>query len=106
MSLTITDEAREKLIFYQKVKDQFLRISVVSGGCSGMTYNAVIDTKINDQDETIFSDDSIKIVADKRSTLFLDGLHVDFSSDLIQAGFRLTNPNASESCACGSSFGV
>ena len=106
MNLTITEEARDKLNSYQEKAEQFMRIQVVAGGCSGMTYNAVIDTESNDQDEVIYDDDTIKIVADKRSTLFLDGLHIDFSGDLIQSGFRLTNPNASESCACGSSFGV
>ena len=106
MNLTITEEARDKLNSYQEKAEQFMRIQVVAGGCSGMTYNAVIDTECNDQDEVVYNDGTIKIVADKRSTLFLDGLHIDFSGDLIQSGFRLTNPNASESCACGSSFGV
>jgi iron-sulfur cluster assembly protein len=106
MNLVITDSAKEKLKSYQTDKDRFLRISVVTGGCSGMTYNAVIDTNSKEQDIVVFDDGEMKIVSDQRSALFLDGLHIDFSNDLIKSGFCLTNPNASESCACGSSFAV
>ncbi len=104
MNVVISDTAKTKLNGYRDDADHFLRISVVPGGCSGMTYNAAIDSNMMGQDEVIFEDGDIKIVADMRSSLFLDGLHIDFSNDLIQSGFRISNPNASESCACGSSF--
>lgn len=104
MNLVISDRAKEKLKSYPIDKGQFLRISVVSGGCTGMTYKASIDSTVTIKDEVIYNDNDIKIVADKRSALFLDGLNIDFSDDLIKTGFRLTNPNISESCACGSSF--
>lgn len=106
MNLVITDTAKKRINDYQTAGGQFLRIAVVSGGCSGMTYNAVLEDTITDQDEIIFQDGDIKIIADQKSTLFLEGLHIDYSYDLIQAGFRITNPNASASCACGSSFAV
>ena len=106
MNLTITEQAKDKLKEYQVGTGRFLRISVVSGGCSGMTYNALIDENVGEQDEIIYDDGDFKIIADKRSSLFLEGLHIDFSDDLIQSGFRLTNPNASAACACGSSFAV
>ena len=105
-NLTITDAATTRLLSYKTEIDQFLRISVVTGGCSGMTYNAQIDTELHDQDVIVYEEDDIKIVSDARSSLFLDGLRIDYSNDLIQAGFRITNPNASASCACGASFGV
>ena len=106
MNLIITDRAKEKLKEYKVGSGHFLRIAVVTGGCSGMTYTASVDKESGDQDEIIYDEGEFKIIADKRSSLFLDGIHIDFSDDLIQSGFRLTNPNASASCACGSSFAV
>ena len=106
MNLTITEKAKEKLKEYTVGNGRFLRIAVVSGGCSGMTYDASIDDTVGEQDEVIYKDNDVKVLADKRSSLFLEGLHIDFSDDLIQSGFRLTNPKASASCACGSSFAV
>jgi len=106
MNLQITEKAKEKLREYRVGNGRFLRIAVVSGGCSGMTYNASVDESVGDQDEIIYEDGDVKIIAEKRASLFLEGLHIDFSDDLIQSGFRLTNPNASASCACGSSFAV
>jgi iron-sulfur cluster assembly protein len=106
MNLTVTDIAKNKLQGYKTANNQFLRISVVTGGCSGMTYKATLDTILKDEDEIIYEDDKFTIVADQRSSLFLEGLHIDYSTDLIQAGFRLTNPKAAAACACGSSFAM
>ncbi len=106
MSIIVTDLAKDQLRAYQKDNNEFMRINVESGGCSGMTYKAVIDSCITDQDEIVYEDGDIKIVSDVRSALYLSGLHVDYSNDLIQSGFRLSNSNASESCACGASFAV
>ena len=106
MGITITDNARRKLAEYLNDGDSFLRISIVSGGCSGMTYEAAIDSNLAGDDKVVFEDGSLRVVAKSRDFLFLGGLHIDFSDDLIQSGFRLTNPNAIKSCGCGSSFGV
>ncbi len=106
MNLHITNQAKAELQRFQTARDQFLRIAVISGGCSGMTYKASLDTIMTDQDEVIYQDENFTIVADLRSSLFLEGLHIDYSDDLIQAGFRLTNPKAASACACGSSFAV
>jgi iron-sulfur cluster assembly protein len=106
MGITITDTARSKLAEYLDGKESFLRISVVSGGCSGMSYDAAIDSNMSESDEVVFESDGMRVVADSRDSLLLDSLQIDFSGDLIQSGFRLTNPNAIKSCGCGSSFGV
>ena len=106
MDLVITEKAKEKLKAYQLEGNRFLRISVVSGGCSGMSYSASVEKEIKGQDEVIYDDQELRIIADKKSTLFLEGLCIDFSDDLIQSGFRLTNPKASSSCACGASFAI
>ena len=59
---------------------------------------------MSEVDEVYYSEDKLRIVADKISSVYLDGLTIDFSNDLIEPGFRLTNSNAKGSCGCGSSF--
>ena len=106
MKIEITDRALSEFKNLGIGGDQFLRIGVIPGGCSGMTYSASIDNVASEKDETVFEHDSIRIIADAGNALFLDGLRIDFSDDLVQAGFRFTNPIASKSCGCGSSFSV
>ncbi len=106
LQVSVTEKALKELRRLGVGSSQFLRIKVVPGGCSGMTYSAAIDTTMGEGDEIVYDQDELRVVADSSSILFLDGLEVDFSDDLIQAGFRFRNPNASKSCGCGSSFGV
>ena len=106
MDIQVTDKALTELRRIGAGGEQFLRVSVVPGGCSGMTYTAAIDNTLKEGDEVIVEQDDLRIIADSSSLLFLDGLRIDFSDDLVQAGFRFTNPNASKSCGCGSSFSV
>jgi iron-sulfur cluster assembly protein len=82
----------------------FLRIGVKSGGCSGNSYDAVLDDNMQEIDDVYYTEDKLRIVSDKVSSIYLDGLTIDFSDDLIEPGFRLTNANAKGSCGCGSSF--
>jgi iron-sulfur cluster assembly 1 len=86
-----------------------LRMGVRSGGCSGMSY--VMDfctvTDIQPDDVVdVYPDDNIQCVVDAKSMLYLYGLELDYSTELIGGGFKFYNPNAEESCGCGSSFGV
>lgn len=104
MNISVTDKAVNQLKTLNIGKEKFLRISIISGGCSGMTYNAEIDTDINDSDEVLFEKDDVRIISEFKSMLYLDGLNIDYSDDLINAGFRFTNPMAKKSCGCGSSF--
>ena len=106
LQVSVTEKALKELRRLGVGSSQFLRSKVVPGGCSGMTYSAAIDTTMGEGDEIVYDQDELRVVADSSSILFLDGLEVDFSDDLIQAGFRFRNPNASKSCGCGSSFGV
>jgi iron-sulfur cluster assembly protein len=76
----------------------------VPGGCSGMTYSAALDQAMGTEDVEVFSRDTLRIVCDQGSAIFLEGLRIDYSDDLVRSGFRFTNPNASGSCGCGSSF--
>jgi len=105
LHITISPKALCELRRLNIGGEQFLRLRVIPGGCAGMTYSAAIDSTLEEGDEVIAHEDEIRIVADSGSTAFLDGLNVDYSDDLIQAGFRFRNSNASKSCGCGSSFG-
>jgi iron-sulfur cluster assembly protein len=106
MDIQLTEKARSRLQSYQLGQEKFLRIAVVSGGCSGNTYHAVIDHELKPNDEVVYEAGDIRIVADARSALFIDGLNIDYSDDLIKAGFRLSNKHASSSCGCGASFKI
>ncbi len=104
MDIKVTDKAKTQLLDMGISDEIFLRIGVSSGGCSGNTYDATLDDVMNDVDEVYFEDGQLRVVADKVSSVYLDGLTIDFSDDLIEPGFRLKNVNAKGSCGCGSSF--
>jgi len=104
MSIQISDRARSELRNLEAAGPNFLRISVVPGGCSGMTYSACIDDALSDEDVVLFEGDGLRIVSDGGSSMFLDGLEIDYSDDLVASGFRFKNPRAVKACGCGSSF--
>ncbi len=104
MQIEVSDVATTKLLELGLDREKFLRIGVIPGGCSGMTYDAVIDDVIEQGDAVVYEAGDLRIVADAHSAPHLDGLSIDYSDDLVQAGFRLTNKRAVKSCGCGSSF--
>lgn len=104
--IQISDKAKNELRNMDAGGENFLRISVVPGGCSGMTYSAAIDNTVGEDDQTIFEDAGLRVIADNGSAMFLDGLQIDYSDDLIASGFRFKNPKAVKACGCGSSFKV
>lgn len=85
--------------------DHFVRVSVTSGGCSGLTYNMNFDDQLKPGDE-VFEDKGIKLVVDAKSLLYLLGTTLDFSEGLNGKGFYFNNPNASRTCSCGESFSL
>ncbi len=112
--ILITESAMNQLASLCKDKgsNQLLRVGVRSGGCSGMSYTMDFVTL-----ETIDSSDEIydyqtkdginfKVVCDPKSLLYIYGMQLDFSNELIGGGFNFTNPNATQTCGCGSSFSV
>jgi iron-sulfur cluster assembly protein len=82
----------------------FLRLVVVPGGCTGLTYEMGIDSVKTPFDRLLYRDDRLQVLTDGSSFRYLKGLSIDYSPDLIRAGFRFLNPNAVSSCGCGSSF--
>jgi len=82
-----------------------LRIAVVPGGCSGLTYELGWDTTRQEQDLTA-QFDGVQVVIDRRSYLYLKGTTLDFTDGLEGRGFHFVNPQAARTCACGESFGL
>ena len=93
-------------------EDKLLRVGVRSGGCSGMSYTMdfVPFAEIQQEDKVYeyesLEGKSFKVVCDPKSLLYIYGMQLDFSTDLIGGGFNFTNPNATQTCGCGSSFAV
>lgn len=84
---------------------EFLRVKVDKGGCSGLSYKLDFDSDMGPSDK-VFEENGEKIVIDSESYLYLAGTELDFEGGLNGKGFTFTNPNASRTCGCGSSFGV
>jgi iron-sulfur cluster assembly protein len=107
--LYISDRAKDKV---EALREQsglgdsfFIRVSVVGGGCSGLSYKLDFDSEPQPMDQ-VFEDKGVKLVTDLKSFLYLCDTTLDFSGGLDGKGFHFVNPNASRSCACGESFAV
>ncbi len=107
--ILLSEAALRQVLFLRdrQQKDLCLRVGVRQGGCSGMSYMMDFEdpSKIRSDDE-VFDYDGFKIVCDRKSMLYLYGLMLDYSDAMIGGGFQFTNPNASQTCGCGKSFGV
>ena len=105
----ITDKARDKVFQLKKdaslTDDFFLRVGVVGGGCSGLSYKLDFDNESQPGDQ-VFEEKGVKLVTDLKSFLYLCDTELDFSDGLNGKGFHFVNPNASRTCGCGESFAV
>lgn len=108
-SIQISEKAKAKVQELMKESgyddSYFLRVSVVGGGCSGLSYKLDFDNKSQPMDQ-VFDNKDVKIVTDLKSFLYLVNTTLDFSEGLNGKGFYFSNPNASRTCACGESFAV
>ncbi|KAL7453725.1 hypothetical protein ACHAWC_005375 [Mediolabrus comicus] len=119
--IQIKPKAMARLVELKKKRDEdpksnvdpstplILRMGVRNGGCSGLSYVMDFSTEdeMQEEDEVdTYEKEGIQCVVDAKSLLYLYGLELDYSDDLIGGGFKFFNPNAEESCGCGSSFGV
>ena len=104
MELVVTEKAKDKLKDLGLSGHKYLRVGVKTGGCSGHLYDAMIEEKMRDTDKIYYEDSGVCIIADEFSAVYLDGLTIDFSDDLLAGGFKLNNPNANRTCGCGTSF--
>ncbi len=107
--LFVAESAKERIALLKKEEkladDFFIRVSVTSGGCSGLTYQMDFDNESQPNDQ-IFEDNGVKVVTDLKSFLYLCNTTLEFSGGLDGKGFYFNNPNASRECGCGESFAV
>ena len=80
-----------------------LRLGVMGGGCSGLSYSIKFDTKPRERDR-IYNFDGVRVFVDPKSFLYLHGMTLDYEETLMRQGFNFINPNSTRSCGCGSSF--
>ena len=108
--IKISDIAKNKVIELMtndgyNPNEDFIRVGVKSGGCSGLSYDLNFDKSKSDDDK-VFEDNNIKIVVDKKSFLYLVGTTLEYSGGFNGSGFIFSNPNASRTCGCGESFSL
>lgn len=102
----LTDGAVKQLQSIQKEQsipeDYGLRVGVKGGGCSGFSYILGFDKKAEDDDE--FISNGVRVLMKAAHGIYLAGIEIDFSQGLDNRGFTFNNPNASDTCGCGTSF--
>lgn len=103
--LIVTDKAfnQIKQVQIEENDDSPLRIFIQGGGCSGFTYGFTFDERQGD-DDFVMEKDGIKVLVDAMSMTYLEGAEIDYKKDLTSAQFVIKNPNATNTCGCGSSF--
>ncbi|WP_395476766.1 iron-sulfur cluster assembly accessory protein [Rickettsia endosymbiont of Pantilius tunicatus] len=110
MTITITDRAFERvseLIELEKNKDLVLRVSVDSGGCSGLMYNYELVSKDTiEKDDYVFTKYNATVIIDPISQKFMLDCTLDFIEELGSSYFNVSNPQAKAKCGCGNSFAV
>jgi iron-sulfur cluster assembly protein len=107
-TIHVTPKAVQKIreVFArQGVSGGGLRLGVLGGGCSGLSYQFKYDAK-NRPTDHVFEYDDVKVFVDPKSMLYLKGMTLDYKESLIYSGFSFENPNATKSCGCGTSFSV
>jgi iron-sulfur cluster assembly protein len=107
--IEVTEKAIRKIhqAFEKQGVDGVLRLGVLGGGCSGLSYQFKFDTKTRPTDHVFeFGDPDarVRIAVDPKSILYLHGMTLDYQETLMQSGFVFHNPNAKKSCGCGTSF--
>ncbi|NMO95635.1 HesB/IscA family protein [Paenibacillus lemnae] len=104
--ITISETAAARLkdmLAEQEAPDMFLRLGVTSGGCSGFSYAMGFDDD-ESEDDVYMDIQDLKVVVEKDSLKYLNGLEIDFEESGMTGGFTIHNPNATVTCGCGSSF--
>ena len=108
--LFVADSAKNQALEIMQTEglspeEYFIRVSVTSGGCSGLTYQMDFDNESQPNDQ-VFEDNGMKVVTDLKSFLYLCNTTLEFSGGLNGKGFYFNNPNAARECGCGESFAV
>ena len=104
--VNITDKAAEKakaLLEARELPEGALRVFVAGGGCSGYQYGMAL-ARSAEEDDIVIEQMGVRILVDPESAQYLSGAEIDYVDDIMKSGFSIFNPNATKSCACGSSF--
>jgi iron-sulfur cluster assembly protein len=108
--IKVSESAKMKVVSlmeedgFNAVND-YVRVGVKSGGCSGLSYDLTFD-KEKEENDKVFEDNDIKVIVDKKSFLYLVGTTLEYSGGLNGKGFVFNNPNANRTCGCGESFSL
>lgn len=108
LNLELTEAAAKKarsLLAQSESPEGALRVAVRNGGCSGMRYELLFDGESKDDDNKL-EFFGLPVWVDTESATYLEGITIDFSDNLNDAGFKIQNPKASETCGCGESFSL
>ncbi|WP_086476210.1 MULTISPECIES: HesB/IscA family protein [Arenibacter] len=108
--IKVSETARERVTALMReggfdASTDYVRVGVKSGGCSGLSYELNFDKTIG-EDDKMFEDNSVRIVVNKKSFLYLVGTVLEYSGGLNGKGFVFKNPNAQRTCGCGESFSL
>ena len=108
--IKVTEDAKNKIgqLMTEEgydVAQDYVRVGVKSGGCSGLSYELKFDSTLEEHDK-LFEDNMVKIIVDKKSFLYLVGTTLEYSGGLNGKGFVFNNPNANRTCGCGESFSL
>jgi iron-sulfur cluster assembly protein len=104
--VNITEKAAEKakaLLEARELPEGALRVFVAGGGCSGYQYGMAL-ARSAEEDDLVLEQLGVRILIDPESAQYLSGAEIDYVDDVMKSGFSIFNPNATKSCACGSSF--
>ena len=102
--MNISDKAAEQIVTLVRDEVDGLRIRVTGGGCSGLQYRLTMDKE--KKGDKVFTKGKAKLLVDRRSYLYTNGSVLVFSEELVNAGFKVENPNVKSTCGCGESFVV
>ena len=104
INLTPAAISKTKELLSKESRDDLrLRVAVSPGGCSGLIYDLFFDTQIS-EDDTIEDFEDVEVILDSMSIPYIEGATIDYADTIEKQGFTLDNPNAQDTCACGSSF--
>ena len=108
-ALSLTEAAARrinKVVADEKNPALMVRLEVLGGGCSGYQYRFGFEAAFDPAQDVMIERDGARLVIDKTSLELLNGSEIDYGESLMEAGFKVVNPNATSSCGCGSSFAV
>lgn len=108
--IKVSESAKMKVVSLMEedgfnAANDYVRVGVKSGGCSGLSYDLTFD-KEKEENDKVFEDNDIKVIVDKKSFLYLVGTTLEYSGGLNGKGFVFNNPNANRTCGCGESFSL